>query len=517
MKWRLRGPSRKALLVAGLAGIVVIFAANVLTIGLRNDIKRSIETILRDRFESDVEIQNLQVFVFPHIHATAKGIVLRHKGRTDVPPLIMIERLSLMANITGLLRSPKHVASIHLNGLQVHIPPRGDGAPRVSGEPAKKITIPVMIDELTSDDALLETLPNEKGKLPRDFAIHRLVMTSFGFDRPGPFHATLTNPAPIGEIDSAGQFGPWQPDEPGDTPVAATFRFSSADLGSLHTISGILSSKGKYSGVLDHIDIEGDTDTPDFAIKAVGNPMPLVTRYVAVADGMNGNTYLTLVKARLQNSTFVTSGEITGIPGVTGRHITLEADSQDARLEDFLRLAAKGSAPPMRGVIGLHVTIDIPAGEGPVIDRLSLHGKFGVTGARITAPGVQNKIDSLSRGGQGEPKNEEIQDVISNLRGQFVMRKGTITFSNLTFGVPGATVQLNGFYNVLTDVLDFHGHLLLDVKLSKTVTGTKAFLLKLADSFFKKEGGGSSVPIKITGSRTKLSFGLDLRKGDAQK
>jgi hypothetical protein len=517
MKWHLRGLSRKIILIAGVVAIVAIIAANVLAIGLRNHIKRGIETILHDRFESDVEIQNLQVSVFPRIHALAQGIVLRHKGRTDVPPLIAIEKLTLTANITGLLRSPKHIASVHLDGLQIHIPPRDQGAPRARVEPARKITMPVVIDELTSDDALLETLPNEKGKLPRDFAIHRLTMISFGFDRPAPFHATLTNPMPIGEIDSEGQFGPWQPDEPGDTPTAATFRYSSADLGSLNTLSGILSSTGKYSGVLDHLDVEGDTDTPDFALKAVGNPVPLATHYVAVVDGTNGNTYLTLVEARLQNSAFTTSGEITGIPGVKGRHVTLVADSQDARLEDFLRLAAKGSEPPMRGAIGLHVKIDIPAGEGPIINRLSLKGHFGVAGAKITAPGVQDKIDSLSRGAQGQPKNQEIQDVISNVRGQFVLRKGTVTFSNLTFGVPGATVRLKGSYNLHTDELDFHGHLLIEVKLSKTVTGARSVFLKFVDSFFKKNGGGSSVPIKITGTRTNPSFGLDLHKSDARK
>lgn len=43
----------------------------------------------------------------------------------------------------------------------------------------------------------------------------------------------------------------------------------------------------------------------------------------------------------------------------------------------------------------------------------------------------------------------------------------------------------------------------------------KSFLLKLADPFFKKRGAGASLPIKITGSRSHTSFGLDLhRKSD---
>jgi hypothetical protein len=35
-------------------------------------------------------------------------------------------------------------------------------------------------------------------------------------------------------------------------------------------------------------------------------------------------------------------------------------------------------------------------------------------------------------------------------------------------------------------------------------------LLKIVDPLFKRKGGGSSVPIKITGTRDKPAFGLDM-------
>jgi hypothetical protein len=44
---------------------------------------------------------------------------------------------------------------------------------------------------------------------------------------------------------------------------------------------------------------------------------------------------------------------------------------------------------------------------------------------------------------------------------------------------------------------------------SDTTTGIKHVLLKLVDPLFKRDGGGSAIPIKITGTRNDPSFGLD--------
>jgi hypothetical protein len=90
------------------------------------------------------------------------------------------------------------------------------------------------------------------------------------------------------------------------------------------------------------------------------------------------------------------------------------------------------------------------------------------------------------------------------------VRGGTVTFSNLAFNVPGAGVQLRGSYNLENEDLDFHGHLLMDARISQTTTGVKSFLLKLFDPFFSSDSGGSSVPIQVTGKRSDPEFGLDI-------
>ena len=61
------------------------------------------------------------------------------------------------------------------------------------------------------------------------------------------------------------------------------------------------------------------------------------------------------------------------------------------------------------------------------------------------------------------------------------------------------------------ELLDFRGHLLLDASLSQTTTGWKSVAARLAQPFFRRRGGGSKLPIKVTGPREKPEFGLDVK------
>jgi hypothetical protein len=192
----------------------------------------------------------------------------------------------------------------------------------------------------------------------------------------------------------------------------------------------------------------------------------------------------------------------------------LVATASDARVEDLLHLVVKGDQPVMTGAANLKTKIDLPAVDGTLFDKLILDGQFGIEGAHFSSEGVQGKIDSLSRHGQGQPKNEDIENVISNLQGKFVLKDKDATFSNLGFDVSGAKVQLTGTYNLENENLDFRGHLLLQAKLSQLTTGTKSFLLRPFDSIFKKNGAGTSLPIRISGTRSNPSFGLDLGHKD---
>src|SRR5262249_48338627 len=147
------------------------------------------------------------------------------------PPLIQIRKFTVHAGIWGLFQTPKRVSTVRLEGLQIHMPPRQEKEKEPhDGERDKKRSSPVVIAEIIADGTLLKMLPRDAGKLPLEFQIHRLRLESVGIDRPMNFRAALRNPKPVGEIEATGRFGPWEADEPSDTPVSGDYTFQNANL-----------------------------------------------------------------------------------------------------------------------------------------------------------------------------------------------------------------------------------------------------------------------------------------------
>ena len=109
----------------------------------------------------------------------------------------------------------------------------------------------------------------------------------------------------------------------------------------------------------------------------------------------------------------------------------------------------------------------------------------------------------------------EIDQVVLAMGGRFRMEDETITFDPLSFAVPGSGVDLKGSYDIDSDLLDFHGTLKLDAKVSQTMTGWKRWLMKPVDPFFAKHGAGTFLRIQVTGSAKAPKFGRD--KGPSEK
>jgi hypothetical protein len=244
-----------------------------------------------------------------------------------------------------------------------------------------------------------------------------------------------------------------------------------------------------------------------------GNPVPLQTNFEVLVDGTNGNTILKPVRAKLGSTNFTTNGGVIKHENDQRRTISLDVDMPQGNLRDLLRLAMKGS-PFMEGQIALKTRIDIPPLSGKVKEKLELDGSFAVTGGKFLKSTIQDQIDGLSRRGQGQPKNTGIDEVVSNMRGRFQLENEVLTFRSLSFGVPGADVDLAGDYDLDRDLLDFHGTLKLVARVSETMTGWKRWALKPVDPFFAKEGAGTFLKIKIDGTSREPKFGLDRGKQD---
>src|SRR5580698_8713778 len=508
-------------IVAGVVVLVLLLVAAFLTgPTLHRFVRERTQKVLQTHFASTVEFSDFDVSMFPRLRVTITGLVLRHKGRTDIPPLIELRTVWMSAQLPELLRPRQYISFVQLDGLQIHTPPREPGAEPLIHKTDQDLAqkYPVLIGEVRADDASIEVLRAQSDKPPREFPIHHLDLHDVSFDRPAQFHALLTNAIPKGEIDSTGEFGPWEAEEPSETPASGHYAFQNADLGTLKGLRGILSSKGQFSGPLDYLSVEGYTDTPDFGLRTGGKPMALHTDFSALVNGTNGDVILKGVTAKFLHTTLLASGKIVDVSQeIKGRTIYLNASSDNARIEDLLRLAVKSDEPLMTGAANLKTTIDVPEGADDFLDRMKLVGAFGVGNAQFTSATVQGKVDTLSRKGQGKPTDTDISEVASDLRGTFRVANGVVTFSSLRFAVQGASVHLDGTYNIDSTAMDFQGDLLMQAKLSQTTTGAKSFFLKAADPFFKGKNGGSDVPITIGGTKDEPTFGLGKHAGNKQQ
>jgi hypothetical protein len=147
---------------------------------------------------------------------------------------------------------------------------------------------------------------------------------------------------------------------------------------------------------------------------------------------------------------------------------------------------------------------------------MSLDGQFAIGDIQFTNSEIQDRIDTFSHKAQGKPQLGAEGTQLSELSGTFTMQHSNVKFSNLTFGVEGASLALAGTYGVNTGDLDFRGKLRMNAKISQTVTGKKSFFLKAVDPFFRKNGV-TEIPVKITGTKDAPKYGLDLHdKGNQE-
>ena len=461
---------------------------------------------LSEHFASRVELGSIHVSAFPEMSATGENLTIYYHNRTDVPPLINIRQFTFHLGFMGILRVPRHISGVHLDNMVITIPPRGqkpDGPPAAPAPAAKKQkALPkIVIDQLVCDETTLLMLPKQTGKEPLDFDIHDLLLKSVGAAKPFSFRGNLTNAKPVGEIKTVGNFGPWAIDDPGSTPVSGSYTFTDADLGPFPGIAGKLSSTGKYSGVLQSLEVQGVTDVPGFSLDPVGRAVPLHTEFYATVDGTNGDTYLHPVRATLIHSEITANGSVVRVPEKQGHLITLDVVSPRARLEDLLQLSTKSNQPMMTGMVNLKTKLILPPGKVKVLDKLVLDGEFTVSDGRFASSDVRDKLAAFSRHAEGQPDNPDAGSAISDLHGKFQVKNGVITFEKLTFSVPGAVIRLDGTYKIRGENLDFTGDLRTDAKISEMVGGKKSFFLRAIDPFFSKEGAGTLIPIGITGTR----------------
>ena len=516
------GQKHRALFWVGLGALVVAVVAvatfEILLSRAEPILRARLLQSLSARFHSRVEMGPLDVSLLRGFEVSGKDLAIYPYNVQSSTPTFSVRRFAFRTGYSSLLHSPMHISHVEVEGLRINLPPKSQRKelPQSSNEPRISSKVSIFVGEMDCSDTVLILGTDKPGKLPLRFVIQSLSLRSIGAGQPLDFTAMLTNPKPVGQIETRGHFGPWNADRPGATALGGTYSFHDADLSTIKGIGGILSSQGGYEGTLDKIVVDGKTDTPDFQVKVSGHKVPLHTEFHAIVDGTDGDTYLQPVKAHFLHSFLTARGYVVRVSGEPGKHVYLDVAMDQARIEDLLRLGVRTDPPVLEGQVKLHTSLDLPPGPQDVAHRLRLQGNFAIVNGRFSSDKIQNRIDELSLRSQGqvelltqEQRDGKLALVRSQLRGDFTLADASLNLPSLHWDIPGVGIKLAGVYTLDGARFNFAGTADMQTTVSRMVGGWKGVLLMPFDKVLQKNGAGTEVPFKIDGTKSDPHFGLD--------
>jgi hypothetical protein len=466
---------------------------------------------LSKALDSRIELGAVHVRWLP-LQLHAHDLTVRHRGRTDIPPLLVVKSFIVDLKPTDLQSST--IDRVWVDGLELTIPPKDSQTGRRSlpwpdgsdtGESSGMI-----IRQLIASNAKLTVVPSDPEKTPKVWDVSALEMKNLRAGESATFTASINNPIPQGRIEASGKFGPWQKRDPGTSALSGEYTFD-ADLGTIAGLAGRLGALGTMDGSLEHISTKGQTKTSDFRLTELdGISLSLHTAYDAVVDGIEGDVALKHVDVTLGKSKFAVQGIVEGTKGLKGKRVIVKVNSDSANLGELLRFVSKAARPPAEGTLVIDAALDLPQGQQRVLERVALEGAVRAERVRFTSEAVQDKIDELSRKAQGRPEDSSIDDVASRMATKFTLRNGVFTYRGLSFNVQGATVRLDGTHSLRSKAVDLSGVVLLNATVSQTQTGFRSWLLKPFDPLFRKNGAGTRLAIKVAGTQDQPKVGLEI-------
>ena len=172
-----------------------------------------------------------------------------------------------------------------------------------------------------------------------------LCCKNVGPNAPSHYDATLINAIPKGDIHAVGTF--WAVGYGGAgriQPVTGKYTFQHADLNTIKGIEAALCiPTGDFTGRLNRIEVQGIADVPDFTLDTASHPVPLHTQFSAIVDGTTGDTYLQPVNAKLGASEFSCQGAVVNIKGPWGTRSTSTSMFLQAEFRTFCNSPSRPS------------------------------------------------------------------------------------------------------------------------------------------------------------------------------
>ena len=192
-----------------LAGVAVVCAIGCV-IAVRY-VERHAEPIIRQRiidsmerrFDSPVELDRVDISAMKGLEVTGEGLRVQfvagatepgHPG--DTRPMLSVRRFQFRTDVRSLFHSSSSIGIVHVQGMELHIPPAEKRGPLVPKEhlSRKQSRIPLLLSHIVCDDAKLFIETSKPGKDPLEFDIQHVELTDIGVDKPFHYDAMLTNP-----------------------------------------------------------------------------------------------------------------------------------------------------------------------------------------------------------------------------------------------------------------------------------------------------------------------------------
>jgi len=454
--------------------------------------REKLQSDLGEATGSTVVIQSLHKTYFPP-GCVMQGVSMTPLQKTQSTAAVNIEKLTIHSSYTRLWS--KHV-DIFIDGAEVHLPVPGHNIGFSFDKPSKAI-----VDEISVKNSALLFHPQPASSPQLRFDIHELLVHHPGMREEMPFTVKLRIPEPPGELEVSGKLGKWRSDNPGQTPVSGSYSLERADLAVFVGIRGSVSSRGDFNGNIQHIQLQGSADAPDFGVTRSGHRVHVTGDFRALVNGANGDVALEEVHASFGKTRVKSTGTVEGEGEKTG---DLKLGGTDGRIQDVLMLFIQSPVSPLTGIVAFNATAKVPATLQGFVRKVQFTSDFSIDDGHLTNPTTQGKMDHLSQQAQGEKQTDDPATAISNLVGHVELREGVANFTDLKFRVPGALAHLHGTYDVITEKIDMHGLLLMEADLPHATSGFKSFLLKPINVFLKKNHhGGARIPVTITGTYDK--------------
>lgn len=423
----------------------------------------------------------------------AEGVVFQ-KNRSG-PPFITIQRLTIRSNLLGLLHH--HISLIRADGAHVNWQKHENKA-----DPPSQ---PTIVDRLVADEAILE-IPRKSADGPLRFVFHKFEIKNLRGPGQSSFAAQLDNPLPHGMLQVSGHFGPWNNAAPKKTALDGSYDLDCADLGVFHSVQGLVSSKGRFSGTFDHLEVQGKTSTPELTVTSTHHGLPLQTDFTANINGATADVLLPRVKAQFGRDELDLHGSIAR--DQSGKRVAnLEIQCDRGRIEDTFYPFIHSPKAALTGDVKFRMHVTIPPGKEKFDEKIGLASTFDIEGARFTHQKTQVELSKVA-----EAPHQDQPDPAkpARLQGQVSVENGVARFSKLRMEDQSARANLHGTFGLLDERVNLHGELKTAASLTKTTHGIKAVFAKVLEPFFKKRPHVTVVPVKIGGTYRHPQFGLDL-------